>query len=68
VSAVELALGDFIVGQEVKYVPYHAHEDLSHEDVQHGIVDSVGRLFVFVIFDGHRRPEACKPDQLRICS
>jgi len=56
---------DFSPGEEVRYVPYHAHGDEAHEDCEIGIVDSVGSMFVFVIFDGKRRPEACKPDQLR---
>lgn len=64
----DLALADFHEGQEVRYVPHHANGDEAHADCQIGIVDSVGSMFVFVIFDGKRQPEACYPDQLRITS
>jgi hypothetical protein len=62
------SLAAYRAGQEVKFVPHHAEGDSSHPDVTHGIVDSVSAFFVFVIFDGKRQPEACSPDQLRICT
>ena len=59
------ALAAFKAGDHVRYVPYHAHGDVRHEDCENGRVTSVSDHYVFVRF----RPEgdtseACLPDQL----
>ena len=55
---------DFKVGQAVIYVPYHAHDDLNHEDCEHGVVSSMNDTFIFVRFGASITGQACKPDQL----
>jgi len=59
----EKKLSDFKVGQHVRYVPYHAHGDASHEDCENGVVTNIGSEYVFVRFKGPNG-EACKPEQL----
>lgn len=61
----ELQLADFKAGDRVRYVPYHAHGDLQHEDCENGRVTSVNLLYVFVRFRPEgETSEACLPDQL----
>jgi len=57
---------DFTPGQSVRYVPYHAEGDASHEDCENGIVTSTNAetQTVFVRFKGSTS-EGCKPDQLK---
>lgn len=56
---------DFKPGQRVLYVPYHAHDDISHEDCERGTVVRIGVCGVFVKFKGDT-PQGCNPDQLVI--
>jgi len=39
------------VGDRVAYLPLHAGGDLSHPDVELGIITSIGMVYVFVRFD-----------------
>jgi hypothetical protein len=39
---------DFQKDDAVAYVPTHAHGDLKHKDVEHGVVSSHNGKFVFV--------------------
>ena len=43
-----MELSDFKPGDKVRYVPNHAHGDLSHQDVERGEVSSVSSRYVFV--------------------
>jgi hypothetical protein len=63
---------DFAPGQRVRYIPGHAHDDMTHPDCEDGIVSSVGSLYVFVRFhaqvarlgwDGSTA-QACDPGML----
>lgn len=63
----------FKAGDEVTYIPGHAHGDRSHPDCEHGRVSSVGPTgLVFVKFQAKvnrygwdRSPaEACDPEDL----
>lgn len=57
---------EFKPGQNVRYVPYHAHGDLNHPDCENGKVTSIGHSgFIFVRFKGETS-QACHPDQLVI--
>jgi hypothetical protein len=61
-----MTLDDFNVGDRVRYVPYHAHGDQSHNDCEDGIVTSKNDKFVFVRFSLFAETsKACNPDQLR---
>lgn len=62
-SPSEKTLADFTVEQHVRYVPYHAHGDTSHEDCENGVVTSISDKYVFVRFNGSTS-QACNPDQL----
>jgi hypothetical protein len=66
---------NFLPGQHVRYVPYHANGDAAHPDCENGVVTSVrtispadGRVIdppiVFVRFRGETS-QGCAPDQLR---
>ena len=55
---------DFSVGQQVRYVPYHAHGDCQHPDCEDGRVTSKNAVYVFVRFKGKVFAQACSPDQL----
>lgn len=57
-------LEDFSVGDQVTYVPYHAHGKASHPDCERGVVSSKNDLYVFVRFGCSTTGQACKPDQL----
>lgn len=57
------SLSDFKVGQHVRYVPYHAHGDVTHEDCENGVVTSISEHYVFVRFKGETG-QGCNPDQL----
>lgn len=39
------------IGDRVAYIPLHAGGDLSHPDVETGIITSIGLVYVFVRFD-----------------
>ncbi len=62
-------------GDRVRYVPYHAHGDITHADCEDGVVTSVrlvesARLdaapatTIFVRFGNSQTSQGCKPDQL----
>lgn len=57
---------DFLPGQPVRYVPYHAAGDPNHRDCQNGFVSSVNPTTqtIFVRFSLGSTAEGCKPDQL----
>lgn len=40
----------FAAGDSVAYIPLHAHGDIGHDDVERGVVSSVGEEWVFVKF------------------
>ena len=55
----------FKAGDAVTYVPYHAHDDRSHPDCEHGIVSSVNDAgTIFVRFGGRPNSQGCMEDQL----
>ena len=54
----------FKEGENVRYVPYHAHGDIRHKDCENGIVTSVNDYYVFVDFGTSLHSQACKTDQL----
>ena len=59
----------FKAGDTVRYVPHHAHGDVSHKDCENGIVSSVNNSFVFVRYyypQGglHLHAQATDPDDL----
>jgi hypothetical protein len=55
---------DFKAGDHVRYVPYHAHGDLTHPDCEDGVVTSTNDAYVFVRFGTKTQSQACKRDQL----
>lgn len=55
---------DFKPGMFVRYVPYHAHDDLNHPDCELGVVTSSNDTYVFVRLGLHNHSQACKADQL----
>jgi len=63
-----LTLEDFDHGQNVRYIPYHANGDPTHEDCENGMVKSKNDSFIFVryIKNGilQETAQATKPDQL----
>lgn len=66
------SLTDFKPDAPVSYVPMHANGNTEHPDVEHGVVSSVGRKYVFVKFEQSIRlngvknatAKACDPDTL----
>jgi hypothetical protein len=50
---------DFKTGEEVAYIPAHAHGNMSHPDVEYGIVVSVNDSYVFVRFGAQGISKAC---------
>jgi ABC-type nickel/cobalt efflux system permease component RcnA len=56
----------FRLGDSVRYVPYHAKGNLSHEDCEDGRVSGIeGDGTVFVKFNGpNSTAKGCRPDQL----
>lgn len=56
---------DFHPGDEVQYVPLHAHGDLAHPDCEYGAVSSVSSTTVFVKFVNRFQPQGCYPWSLR---
>ena len=69
-------LADFKKGIRVRYVPSHAHGDVSHKDCQNGVVSSVNSRFVFVKYDNTMgimvtgdepyTSQATRPEDLRL--
>lgn len=59
---------DFKRDDRVRYVPYHAHNDVTHKDCENGIVTSTNDHYVFVCFKLGATSQACKPDQLVVTS
>lgn len=67
-----LTLEEIEPNMPVRYIPMHARDDLSHPDVEDGIVSSKNDSFVFVKF--HRQvadlgwqgatAQSCKPENL----
>lgn len=43
-----LTAADFHPGENVRYVPNHAHGDIEHKDCENGVVSSQNGLYVFV--------------------
>ena len=58
---------DFKAGDHVRYVPYHARDDLTHPDCEDGVVTSTNDWYVFVRFGAKTQSQACKRDQLVRC-
>lgn len=61
----EESVSEFVAGDLVKYVPYHAHGNGQHPHCETGVVTSTNKAYVFVRFSGSTS-QACKPDQLRL--
>ena len=55
---------DIRVGDYVLYIPKHADNNLSHKDVEKGIVTSKNSEYVFVRFGGDYNSKACTAYQL----
>lgn len=52
-------------GDRVRYVPYHAHGDVTHRDCEDGIVSSINHVgTIFVRFGQRTTSQGCLPDQL----
>lgn len=62
------AVVQFLEGDQVRYVPRHAHGDDQHPDCEHGEVTSTNGDYVFVRFDGKRSSQSCDPDTLQLVS
>lgn len=67
-----MSVESFNIGDEVVYIPNHAHGDRTHKDCKWGRVSSKNDRFVFVRFnedvatfgwDG-ATSQACKPENL----
>lgn len=54
----------FQPGDRVRYVPYHADNDILHPDCESGVVTSINAHAVFVRFDGDLHSKGCYPDTL----
>lgn len=67
-----MTLEDFDVGDEVIYIPNHAHGDRTHEDCEWGRVTSKNEHYIFVLFNNFAArfgkfggtSQACKPENL----
>jgi len=55
-------VSDFAKGDEVLYVVTYAGTKKDHPDNQLGVVDSIGKALVYVVFNGKVSP--CKPSRL----
>jgi hypothetical protein len=56
----------FEIGDAVIYVPLHAHGDLTHPDVEHGVVTSTNSAgTIFVRFAGDINSKGCDAEDLR---
>lgn len=63
---------DFHHGDRVAYIPGHAHGDITHPDVERGMVSSNNGINVFVRFDKQvsrlgwdgTTSQSCSPDDL----
>lgn len=56
---------EFKAGDRVAYIPYHAHGDAAHPDVERGIVTSTNPYFVFVRYGRETSAKATSPHDLR---
>jgi len=63
-----MSLNQFKVGDNVIYIPYHAHGNPSHDACEYGVVTSINSRYVFVLFNEeiNRTSKACNPDQLQL--
>ena len=52
------------VGDTLHYVPGHAKGDVSHRDVEAGVVTSITHAYIFVKFGAAAHGLACRPDTL----
>lgn len=50
----------------VAYIPYHAGEDIHHQDVEYGDVVGFSAGNYLVLFDGDNCVKAVIPERLRI--
>jgi hypothetical protein len=61
---------DFKIGDRVAYIPYHAHGDIKHRDVEYGVITSkkywAPNECIFVRFGNMQNSQGCKHDQLRL--
>lgn len=56
---------EFKAGDRVAYVPNHAHGDITHPDVERGVVTSTNPYFVFVRYGNEVGAKATSPHDLR---
>lgn len=57
---------EFKPGDEVAYVPNHAHGDTNHPDVERGVVTSINPYFVFVRYGSETGAKATSPHDLML--
>ena len=57
---------EFLEGQRVTYVPWHAKEVEDHPDRERGIVTNIGEHFIFVRFGNDKHSKACLTIDLEI--
>lgn len=57
--------GDIYIGMKVLYVPSHAKGDLTHKDVEKGVVTSKNEQYIFVRFGGDTHGKACSANNLQ---
>lgn len=55
---------DFQPGDLVRYVPYHAHNDIAHPDCENGVVTSTNDYLVFVRFGADSHSKGCHRERL----
>ena len=58
----------FDKGDQVAYIPSHAHGYMGHPDVEYGIVRSQTEHCVFVLFEKQHHTAAaqsCRPEDLK---
>jgi hypothetical protein len=61
-------VSDFVVGQSVRYIPNHAHNNPRHSDCENGVISSINETTVFVKFYRNgmtqHTAEGCDPTNL----
>lgn len=56
---------NFKESDKVYYIPNHAKGNVTHKDVEIGVVTSVNKLYVFVQFSYGTTSKACLSENLR---
>lgn len=50
----------------VAFLPYHARGDITHPDVEFGLISSWNHKYIFVKFGDRHNGVPCNPEDLRI--